>query len=108
MTSKKYQLLIAAQVERDLNEITFYLTKIGTYEKNVDSFLVHIFNDLEQLQIHPLSGVALNKKTLIPTNMRYLIIEDYLIFYEFDGQLIKVFRILSAKQDYINILKLRD
>ena len=106
MTNRKYQLSIAAQVERDLNEITFYLTELGTYENTVDSLLKHIFDGLEQLQTHPLSGAPLDKKTSIPTNMRYLVIEDYLVFYEFDGQLIKVFRVLSAKKDYIRILGL--
>lgn len=106
MTSRKFQLSIAAQVERDLNEITFYLSELGAYESNVDSLLEHIFSGLEQLQTYPLSGVPLDKKTTIPTNMRYLVIENYLIFYEFDGQLIKVFRVLSSKQDYINILGL--
>ncbi|MFD2308667.1 type II toxin-antitoxin system RelE/ParE family toxin [Enterococcus termitis] len=106
MGNSLYSLSIAAQVERDLKEITFYLTELGMYQTNVDQLVNNIFDGLDQLQTHPLSGSPLANKTIIPTEIRYLIIDEYLIFYEVVERAVNVYRILSSKQDFINILKL--
>ncbi|GFK23743.1 hypothetical protein TEHAB4_16580 [Tetragenococcus halophilus] len=52
---------------------------------------------MEQLQYYPLSGSALENKTEIPTKIRYLVVEDYLIFYEPLDEVINVYRILYTK-----------
>ncbi|WP_271496118.1 type II toxin-antitoxin system RelE/ParE family toxin [Enterococcus sp. 5H] len=82
MENSRYSLSIAAQVEKDLNEIIFYLTEPGMYQTNIDQLVEHIFDGLDQLQVHPLSGTPLDTKTVVPTKIRYLIIDDYLLFYE--------------------------
>ncbi|MEI4283436.1 type II toxin-antitoxin system RelE/ParE family toxin [Tetragenococcus halophilus] len=61
------------------------------------SVLDHLFNRVEQLQYYPLSGSALENKTEIPTKIRYLVVEDYLIFYEPLDEVINVYRILYTK-----------
>lgn len=72
----------------------------------MEAFLDYLFTGMEQLQYYPLSGSALENKTEIPTKIRYLVVENYLIFYEPLDEGINVYRILSTKQDYIKILKL--
>ncbi|MDN6640996.1 MAG: type II toxin-antitoxin system RelE/ParE family toxin [Tetragenococcus sp.] len=106
MNSKKYELSIAAQVERDLRETILYKSSLGTFQTNIDAFIDHLFTGIEQLQYYPLSGSALENKTSVPTEIRYLVIEDYLVFYEFIDEIVSIYRILSAKQDYIKILGL--
>lgn len=106
MSSKKYKLTIAAQVERDLREVVLYKESLGTFQTNIDAFLEHLFTGIEQLQYYPLSGSALENKTIVPTEIRYLVIEDYLIFYKFTDDVISIYRVLSVKQDYIKTLGL--
>lgn len=105
MTNKTYTVVIAQQVVRDLNEIERYLVGWGTYQSTIDQFVEHIYQSIEQLQVHPFSGVSLNHKTPIPTKIRYLVVDNYLIFYQVNDEVVSVIRILSEKQEYLRILK---
>ena len=103
--AKQFPLTIAAQVERDLDDILFYKSRLGAYQTTLDEILTGVYSGLSQLQRYPLSGAALSEKVEIPTTVRYLLVaQEYLLFYEFDGRAVKVYRILSYKQDYIRKL----
>lgn len=101
-----YKLLIARQVERDLTEIELYVMKLGGYSSNITVFLEHVYDSIESLLIYPFLGIELNKQTLISTGLRYLVIDNYLIFYEVIGNEINVYRVLSQRTDYIQRLGL--
>lgn len=98
---KNYRLLIAPTVERDLSDILFYMKSLGTYEPNIQNFLESIYNVFELIQTTPLIGTSLETKVDIPTNIRFFVVEKYIIFYELVDRTIKIYRIISEKQDYI-------
>lgn len=106
MSDIQYKVLISPQVERDLNEIEWYMAGLGTYQSTIDKFIEHVYTLIEQLQIHPRSGTRLEKKTIVPTRIRFLVVEEYLIFYEINHDTVDIYRILSQKQDYVRILDL--
>lgn len=107
--AKQFHLSIAAQVERDLDDILFYKSKLGAYQTTLDELLAGVYRGLSQLQLYPLSGSSLAEKVEVPTTIRYLLVaEEYLLFYEFDGKTIKVYRVLSYKQDYVGKLGLKE
>lgn len=101
-----YKIKIAAQVERDLNEIELYMLGWGTYQQTIDDFINHVYDRIEALLLHPFMGEDLGNKTIIPTNLRYLVVDDYLIFYEVIADQINIYRVVSQRKDYIRLLKL--
>lgn len=101
-----YKLVIAEQVARDLNDIEFYMSGLGTYNSSTEEFLNHVYDRMESLEEFPFLGEELSSKTVVPTNIRYLIVDEYLIFYEVFLTEIFIYRVLSQRQDYIQILKI--
>lgn len=103
----KYSLKIAPQVSRDLDEIELFMVGWGSYLSSIDRFLEHVYNRIEALKYYPFMGEKLSGKTMIPTEIRYLIVDEYLVFYEVSEGSIDVYRVLSQRQDYVQILKLK-
>lgn len=98
---KKYKLHLSPQVERDLSDIIFYMQQLGAYESTVLSFLDKVYS---ALQATPLLGHSLESKIAAPTNIRFYLVEQHIIFYEIADDVIEVTRILPEKKDYLRIL----
>lgn len=64
-----------------------------------------IYESIERLLEFPLSGGELSKKILKKTDYRYLIAAPYIIFYKVEKDVIKIYRVLDARQDYIKVLE---
>ena len=101
---KNYSLNISPQIENDLSEIVFYMKEIGSYETTVADFLDKIYTAFEFLKVTTLLGQTLTAKIDAPTNMRFYIVEQYIIFYEIVDEIIEITRIIPTKKDYIRIL----
>lgn len=102
----RYQIKVSQQFVRDLDEIELYMIGLGMYEKNVVAFFEDSYEKIEELQEFPYIGRPLSDKTEIPNQLRYLIVDEYLIFYEVINDIINVYRIISQRTDYIRILGL--
>lgn len=101
---KKYKLQLSPQIERDLSDIIFYMQQLGTYESTVQSFLDKVYSAFEFLQATPLLGQSLESKIAAPTNMRFYLVEQHIIFYEIVDDVIEATRVLPEKKDYLRIL----
>lgn len=106
MVEEKYILEIAPQVARDLREIEFYKRSHDTYPGNVEKLLATLRTEMRRLGQSPLTAPSMRNKTIVPNNYRYSPISDYLIIFEIVGNRVKIYRVLSGKMDYLNILGL--
>lgn len=102
----RYKINISQQVVRDLDEIELYMLRFGTYEKTVVAFFEGIYEKIDELQEFPYVGRSLSDKTEVPNQLRYLIVDEHLIFYEVINDIVNVYRIISQRTDYIRILGL--
>lgn len=57
-----------------------------------------------KLKEFPLLGLALSSKIDIPTDYRYLICGQYIVFYKNDDVYVSIYRILYSKRDYLKVL----
>ena len=76
-------------------------------EENVNAinkFTQEIERSIENLSEVPELGMELSKKINLKTDYRYLIINEYIVFYKFNSDFLFVYRILSSRRDYIKIL----
>ena len=63
-----------------------------------------IIGKYEMLKEFPLMGAVLSSKINIETDFRYLISDNYLIFYNLDNEFVYIYRILYSGRDYLRIL----
>ena len=70
----------------------------------INKFSQILAYSIEHLAEFPELGMELSKKLEVKTDYRYLIVDEYIIFYKFDSKCLYVYRILSRKRDYMKIL----
>jgi addiction module RelE/StbE family toxin len=104
MSEKKYALKIARQVSRDLKEIQFYREHNNAYKENTDKLIKDIRVEIRRLGLSPKTAPSLNSKTPIPTNLRYSVVDDYVIVFEIVDDVVNVYRVFYGKQDYLSQL----
>jgi toxin ParE1/3/4 len=99
-TQNEIRLLRLA--EEDLTEIISY---VAADRPNVaEKFLSRINIKLEALTTNPHIGHLPHEASLKQLGYRYLVLDNYLIFYVTDKQMIYVHRIIHGARDYKNLL----
>ncbi|MDF2651730.1 MAG: plasmid stabilization system protein, partial [Paenibacillus sp.] len=63
-----------------------------------------ITSDIRRLEEYPASGVGLGKLIDVPTEYRYLYSEKNYVFYRLELNNIRIVRVLSEQQDYMQQL----
>ncbi len=88
----------------DLSEIKRYITENHEDSTAAMRIVSRIFSRIDQLKQFPLLGEALEHKVNLATSYRYLVCENYLVFYRVEQSVIHIVRVLYAKSDYLNTL----
>jgi toxin ParE1/3/4 len=102
MPTKKHEIRILRIAEDDLNEIISYISDKNPVAAN--KLLDHIENDLRLLSLNPFLGRIPHDEDIKKMGYRYLIIENYLIFYTIEDKKIFIHRILHGARDYKSVL----
>ena len=102
MKQSKYTIRLLQTAEEDIIEIITYIaldnptsaeTIAGKFEKG-----------LSNLSIHPFIGKIPNEEDLAGMGYRFLIVQNYLIFYIIEDHIIWVHRIIHGARDYLSLL----
>lgn len=104
MTLSEYAVELSIQARRDAREAVFYKKKLGTREDNLEKFKDELSQTIQKLKTSPKVGTNLSSRIDIETKVKYLTVQDYLLFYEIleDKKQINVIRILPAKTNWMN------
>ena len=102
----EYKVIIGREYIQDYEDLELYLANSSMYESNKMKILDLIDRDLDRLKTSPYIGARLDSKISIPNDYRYLISGDYLQFYKISNNVVKVYRLVYAKSDYLITLKL--
>ena len=97
MSSSKYSVRLLAIAEQDLQEIVSYVA-----DENVTAALAladRIEKDLLRLASHPYLGRIPDDDKLASLGYRFLVVENYLIFYTVGVRTILVHRIIHGARD---------
>ncbi|MGC3362460.1 MULTISPECIES: type II toxin-antitoxin system RelE/ParE family toxin [Enterococcus] len=74
---------VARQVLRDVEEAVFYKRELGIYPKNIEKFIMNLDTLMyDKLENSPLIGTSLSYRLDVSTNIRYLMEDDYTLFYD--------------------------
>ena len=102
MSRSKHTVRLLPSAEEDLADIISYIAadRITSARALAD----RIEKNLKLLSANPRLGRVPAEKELADSGYRFLIVENYLIFYVIEGKTIYVHRIIHGARDYLAIL----
>ena len=75
-----YNVTVSEQVLRDMREAIFYKKELGTYQENLKKFQTELTEFMDILKTSPKIGSNLSVRIGIETNVKYKVIQDYIMF----------------------------
>jgi toxin ParE1/3/4 len=102
MKQSKYSIRLLRIAEDDFKEIIGYIALDNP--SAAETMAEKIEKSLASLSSHPLMGKRPKEEELAGMGYRYLIVQNYLIFYTIEGHIVWVHRILHGARDYLSLL----
>lgn len=99
-----YTVITSSETVRDIEDAVFYKEGLGMYAKNIAKFKQNVVDTVRKLADSPKTGANLSARVDEQTDVKYNVIEDYILFYEIDGDVVKVLRLLPAKSNWMNTI----
>lgn len=89
---------------QDLKEIKSYITEEFSNSDAALRIVKKIINSYSKLKDFPLTGTPLSSVIDIETDFRFLVCENYIIFYKCNEKYVSIYRVLHGRRDYLNVL----
>ena len=102
MPTDKYQVRLLSIAEEDFTEIISFIA--ADNPTAADAIANKIEKDLKLLSENPKLGRIPREEEIRNLGYRYLIVQNYLIFYTIEGRTIFIHRILYSAQNYKTLL----
>ena len=102
MPKDKYQIRFLKIAEEDFTEIVSYIAADNPTAAN--AIATKIEKNLELLSENPLLGRIPRDEEIRKLRFRYIIVQNYIIFYTIENKTIYIHRILHSARDYKSIL----
>ena len=101
MSQPEYTVRLLLVAEEDLAEIVTYIA--AERPSAAEALATKIEKNLTLLAKNPHLGRVPNEQELMRLGYRYLIVQNYLVFYMIADQTIYVHRILHGARDYLSL-----
>ena|SRR3990167_8861441 len=102
MKQPKYTIRLLQAAEEDFKEIITYISLDNP--SAAEAVADKIENSLSNLSSYPLIGKIPNEEELANIGYRFLVVQNYLIFYTIEDYIIWVHRIIHGARDYLSLL----
>lgn len=99
-----YKVELSPQAIEDLKEIKSYIEDELQNPTAAKNTILKIIETYESLSISPNSRIPVQKYVSFQTDYRFILANNYSIFYRIEDKTIKVVRILYSRRDFVNIL----
>lgn len=97
------KVLLTGKAISDIKSIYDYIAEDS--QQNADMIKREILATINRLGVFPGMGGSLSEKLNFKTDYRYFVSKNsYIIFYKEEEKVVKIYRVLSSRMDYINIL----
>ena len=101
MTKPEYNVKLLRIAEDDLNEIVVYIA--SDRPSAAEDIANKIEKNVSLLSKQPSLGRIPKEEELARLGYRYLVVENYLIFYKIEDRTVYVHRILHGARDYLSL-----
>ncbi|HEX3030123.1 MAG TPA: type II toxin-antitoxin system RelE/ParE family toxin [Clostridia bacterium] len=98
------KLKISPEAGNDLVEIKNYISQELYNPQSAENLISKITKRIRDLLDYPEIGAPLASVIDIHTDYRFLVCDNYLIFYRYEDGVVYVIRILYGRQDYMHVL----
>ena len=95
---------VSPQAAEDLLEIKFYIEKELQNPIAAHNTIKTIVETYEDLAKDPDVGIPVERYVSFPTDYKFVLANNYSIFYRIEGKLVKVIRIMYSRRDFVRIL----
>lgn len=102
MKQPNYTIRLLQAAEEDFKEIITYIALDN--RSAAETVADKIENSLSNLSAYPLIGKIPNEEELSGMGYRFLVVQNYLIFYTIEDHTIWVHRIIHGARDYLSLL----
>ena len=102
MTPPKYAIRLLRAAEEDLRGIITYISLDN--RSAAAAFADKIENRLSGLSSYPLLGKIPDEDELANMGYRFLVVQNYLIFYTIEKRVIWVHRVMHGARNYMSLL----
>ena len=99
-----FKVKVSPQAAEDLLEIKDYIENELQNPIAAQNTVLQIVETYEDLINFPESGIPVDRYVNFPTDYKFVLANNYSIFYRIEGELVKVVRILYSKRDFVRIL----
>lgn len=101
MNPTEYSIRLLRAAEDDFTEIITYIA--ADKPSAAEALATKIENNLNLLCKNPRLGRIPNEEELIKLGYRYLVVQNYLVFYTIEERTVYVHRIVHGARDYLNL-----
>ncbi len=98
------KLHLSPEAQNDLAEIKDYISNELENSKAAINVISKITKSIRMLREHAFIGTPLSSIAEVESNYRYLLSDNYMVFYRFIGKDVYIDRVLYARRDYLRIL----
>lgn len=102
MKRYKYTIRLLPAAEEDFKEIILYIAVDNL--SAAESMAIKIEKNLSMLSEYPLIGAIPGEEELANMVYRFLVVQNYLIFYTIEEKIIWIHRMIHGARDYIALL----
>ena len=101
------RVIFTDTAEADLRDIAFYIAKQSKDKNIAIRFVNKLREKCKNLEILPESGSLPKERGLVSNGYRFLIHDNYLMFYYYvkEENTVYVNAVFNAKQDYTRVMK---
>jgi len=101
----EYTLIISERFTQEFEKAISYKEEHGTYKSNIEKFKKEVKAKIRSLKTSPRLGVDVSSRVSFETKMKYLLVDNYLIFYEITGvDEVTIYRFISARSNWQRML----
>ena len=102
MSRSKRTVRLLRLAEEDLADIVTFIT--ADNPSAAASLARKMERALERLAVHPYIGIVPADEELVQLGYRYLILDNYLVFYTVEHRTVLIHRIIHGARDYRSLL----
>ena len=102
MSKRKYAIKLLRAAEEDFTEIVTYIA--AENPSAAEKMATKIEKNISLLAHNPYLGRIPEDEELVRLGYRFLVVQNYLIFYTLEEHTIFIYRIIHGARDYLRIL----
>ena len=95
---------VSPKAAEDLLEIKFYIENELQKPIAAQNTIKTIVETYEELSEDPDVGIPIDRYVPFPTDYKFVLANNYSIFYRIEKDIVKIIRIMCSRRDFVRIL----